>query len=186
MARRVRILCEDRRTERFLCKLCAAHGVEVLDVHVAPAGRGAASAWVRSQYAKLTQSRRAKNFQHNLGLLVHIDGDNVGVAGRHAELDAQLVAQGLAKRQADEPVAILAPTWCMETWLLHLAGLGQPGEDDQLKRPPFAKFADALQQLGREEREITLRAARAWASYVAAPDSLVDGRREARRVGIGA
>ncbi len=74
---RVHILCEDRLSERLLRRLCDAHHVRVLDVKLAPSSIGSASAWVKKQYPALVRLRRAKKHQQNLGLLVHIDGDNV-------------------------------------------------------------------------------------------------------------
>lgn len=41
--RRVRLLCEDRRTDRFLGQLCSRFNVLVLASEVAPAGKGDAS-----------------------------------------------------------------------------------------------------------------------------------------------
>lgn len=52
--RRVRIVCEDRLTERFLINVCQRQKVGVLHVDVAPSGKGAASAWVRRRYPEFT------------------------------------------------------------------------------------------------------------------------------------
>ena len=130
---RVRLLCEDHRSERFLVRLCEQHGIRVLEVEVAPKGRGSAADWVRKRYPEAVRKRRSKNFQAGLGLVVHIDGDNEGVVVRKAQLAAGLEEAGQAARAAEETVAVLVPTWCIETWLLHLAGLGQPAEDVQVK-----------------------------------------------------
>ena len=91
---RVRVLCEDRRAERFARALCAQHGVELLrdGVDVAPSNGGAA--WVLARYAKHVRLLRSKNYQRNLGLIVHIDGDNQGVTARKTALDARLVEDG--------------------------------------------------------------------------------------------
>lgn len=176
---RVRILCEDRLSERFLRKLCKARHIKVLDVQVAPAGKGAGSAWVIEKYAEMVRKRRSKNFQQNLGLLVHVDGDDVGVDARKRQLEKGLISQAIEPRGSDEPVAVLVPTWCVETWLLHLAGIAQPPETAQLKRDP--------KWHGETERLKTLaldKAAVGWSSFEPAPPSLRDGRVEASRVGI--
>lgn len=181
---RVRILCEDRRSERFLTRLCESHQVEVLTVDVAPAGIGAASAWVLERYPDLVRQRRSKNYQHHLGLLVHVDGDNLGVAARKAALDARLVASPVPVRGVDERIALLVPTWCIETWLLHLSGIAQPPEDAKLKRDPDPTWRPALRQIESTETTSVRTAVSAWHTLVPAPSSLVDARVEARRIGI--
>ena len=181
---RVRILCEDRLSERFLRRLCEQHGVVVLDVTVSPKGRGSASDWVVGRYPDMVRQRRSKNFQTNLGLLVHIDGDNLGVQARKAALEAKLRESELPPREAAEAVATLVPTWCIETWLLYLAGIAQPAEDVQLKRDPDHGYRDALKQLESLGAVGIQQAAHAWRSLDPAPPSLVDGRAEAARVGI--
>jgi hypothetical protein len=108
--RRVWILCEDRRTERFLRGLCKRYGIHVADVEPAPSGRGAAEAWVRRHYATYVRKRRSKNFQASLGLLVAIDGDKVGVEARLRELDTELRLADIERRGDTEPVAIFVPT----------------------------------------------------------------------------
>ncbi|MER2562951.1 MAG: hypothetical protein ABTQ32_19655 [Myxococcaceae bacterium] len=175
MSFRVRILCEDRTAERFLRRLCERHHVHVLEVLAAPAGEGNASAWVLRQYARLVQQRRSKRFQANLGLVVHIDGDQKGVKARKAELESEL---GAAPRQPDEAVAVCVPTWCIETWLLHLTQTGQPGEDVQVKNDP--SWAHALSKIS-DGKAFVLAAAQ-WSVLQDAPPSLVDGRDELRRV----
>lgn len=180
---RVRILCEDRLSERFLRRLCEAHKMRVLDVQVAPVGKGAASAWVCANYPGLVKKSRSKNFQANLGFLVHVDGDNLGVAARKAEFDGRLAAANVAERGAGERIALLVPTWCIETWLLHLAALAAPPEDAKLKPVPDPAWRDALAKL--EESDSALGAAvTAWHSLASAPPSLVDARVEAKRIGI--
>ncbi len=182
---RVRILCEDRLSERFLRRLCELNGIEVLDTEVAPKGGGSASQWVAVQYPRMVKQRRSQNFQTNLGVLVHIDGDQVGVQARKATLDGRLQAMNLAPRGAAETVATLVPTWCTETWLLHLTGIAQPPETCQLKRgPDRATYQAALNQLEALGAAGHRQAAEAWSSLNPAPPSLLDGRTEAARVGI--
>lgn len=130
---RVRILCEDRRTEQFVCRLCKRYDVRVEHVAPAPAGKGSASAWVRLKYATSVRKRRSKNFQANLGLLVVIDGDNVGVEGRLRELAQQLEDAAIDPRGPDEAIAVFVPTWSIETWLAHLTGADGVDEKAPLK-----------------------------------------------------
>ena len=51
-----------------------------------------------------------------------LDGDNLGAAGRVNELANVCQAQGIKPREKDEQVAILVPTWNIETWLAYLDG----------------------------------------------------------------
>jgi hypothetical protein len=175
---RVWILCEDRRAERLLRGLCQRFDIEVLDVFPAPAG--CASAWVLAKYPELVRKRRSKNYQQNLGLLVHVDGDDVGVVARKAALDARLAQVSLSKRQIQEPMALMVPTWCIETWLLHIGGYAEPPESAQVKRDPA--YIDAVRRLEHNERQALRHAVASWpASHV---PSLNDAAVEARRVGI--
>jgi len=181
---RVRILCEDRRTERFLRRLCKAHDVRILDVEVAPSAQGAASAWVQARYARLVRQRRSRNFQAHLGLLVHIDGDNEGVRSRKEALDHELSKAGFDQRGSQEPIALFVPTWCIETWLLHLSGLAQPPETAQLKRDPDPTCSAALRALEASEAHHLGVAVGAWRTLTPAPPSPVNARAEASRIGL--
>jgi hypothetical protein len=121
VADRVVVLCEDAAQRDFAHSLCRRMGLRVLRTLAAPSGHGAASAWVRRNYAAQVKALRAKVHQTNLGLLVVIDGDDVGTAQRLAALDAELVGATAARRQG-EAIALLVPTWSIETWLLWLCG----------------------------------------------------------------
>lgn len=180
--RRVWILCEDRRTERFLSRLCERYGVEVIDVKPAPSGKGAASAWVRRKYAEYVRKRRSKNFQANLGLLVAIDGDNLGVKARMSELEAELRAAGIEPRGDAESIAIFVPTWSIETWLAHLHGAAGIDEDRALKDDPMLR---ALWRDGPAEAATCKAAALAWSDTPDPPPSLRSAHDEAPRVGLG-
>jgi len=175
---RVWILCEDRRAERFLRELCERFNVRVLEV--IPAPKKCASAWVLAKYPELVRKRRSKKHQRNLGLLVHVDGDNVGVTARKAALDGRLVQASLSKRLVDEPIALLVPTWCIETWLLHLSGYAETPESVPVKGNPL--YMNAVRRLGLDERQVLRNAVASWpANHV---PSLIDGARESQRVNI--
>lgn len=51
-----------------------------------------------------------------------IDGDRHGVDGRLAQLDAACHADRIEVRRPDEHVAVLIPTWNIETWFAYLDG----------------------------------------------------------------
>jgi hypothetical protein len=64
--------------------------------------------------------RARSNHQANLFLLVMTDGDRLGVLKRKSSFDAQLKAEGLRERSAQEKIVYLVPTWSIETWLIWL------------------------------------------------------------------
>jgi hypothetical protein len=177
---RVRILCEDRLSERFLRGLCKRFDLQVLDVAVAPSGHGAASNWVAKQYPKGVKLRRAQSHQRNLGLVVHVDGDNLGGAGRKALLGRQLQEQNLPPRGVEERIALLVPTWCIETWLLHLSGIAQPPETEKLKRDTDSDYQSALRALDDNVSGTIKAAVQSWPSEATA--SLTDGDCELKRI----
>lgn len=120
------LLCEDQRHEicvrRFLVKL----GFEPRRIRVvpAPAGRGSAEQHVRLHYAdEVAVLRRKRSQGRTGGLVVVVDGDTRGVAGRKRQLSRALA------REPGEEIAILVPTWSIETWILDL--LGEPVSEDQ-------------------------------------------------------
>lgn len=177
--RRVRLLCEDPRTDRFLRKLCKRFNVWVLESDVAPNGRGDASVWVRRRYASSVARLRARRYQRNLGLIVAIDGDNKGVSARKAELAAELAAVHMPPRADDEPIAVFVPTWSIETWLALLCGAENVTETEPLKdHPDFRKFWED----GTVEAKAIATAVEAWKGDIAPLPSLADGYEEAARV----
>ena len=149
---------------------------------VAPNGKGCASDWVLSNYPEAVGKRRSKNFQKNLGLLVHIDGDEHGVTARKTALDVRLQSKQMPLRGPSEPVAIFVPTWCIETWLLHLAGLEQPRELDKLKRDPDPTYRAALHALAEDEARYITTAVATWPG--SGLPSLMDSKTEGGRIGI--
>jgi hypothetical protein len=176
---RVRLLCEDRRTERFLRKLCKHFNVWVLESEVAPDGRGDASVWVRTRYASSVARLRSRRNQRNLGLIVAIDGDNRGVPARKEELAAELAAMRVSPRADDEPIAIFVPTWSIETWLALLWGAENVTETEPLKN--HRDFRN-LWEDGTAEATAISSAVEAWRGDVAPLPSLADGYEEATRV----
>jgi len=171
---RIEILCEDRRAERFLRRLCDRFRIRVLRVDVAPSGKGSAADWVLRRYPEVLKQLRSKNFQTRLGLVVHLDGDHVGLAPRKQQLKADA-------RGDDEPVALMVPCWSIETWLAALCGR-EVSEMEPLKEN--SSFSD-LWADGRTETATIQKAVEAWPSPKPLP-SLSEAQREAVRIGIGA
>lgn len=178
---RVRILCEDRRTERFLRKLCQRYDVYVLSSEVAPSGDGDASVWVRKSYASSVRLLRASRHQKSLGLIAAIDGDNKGVHKRKLELANELDEAGLPERGAEEPIAIFVPTWSIETWLAQLCGHADVTEAEPLKDHPSFR---GLWKDGKTEAATISKAVAAWREDTHPTPSLADAYLEAPRVGI--
>jgi hypothetical protein len=54
--------------------------------------------------------------------VVVMDGDDKGVDARLNELARACEAQNILPRQNDDRVAIVVPTWNIETWLAYLSG----------------------------------------------------------------
>lgn len=116
---RIEVVCEDRAHEAFVKALLEVLGVDRRRIYprIAPRGRGAASAWVIQQHSQQRdRANQVREQQRRLGFVTIIDGDDRGCAGRLAELDA---AAG-SSRPRDARVAILVPTWSVETWVLWL------------------------------------------------------------------
>lgn len=176
---RIEIVCEDRRTERFLRKICDVAGVRVLRVDVAPAGKGSGSDWVLQRYPDAVRRGRSKSFQRFLGLLVDIDGDNQGIQMRKAELSRKLEEAGLPDRTPEEAITVFVPTWSIETWLAYLND--SPGVTEHRSLKDEAPFSDLWQD---KNEATTLRLAAAkWAGSSGLP-SLDDSHIEARRIGL--
>jgi hypothetical protein len=179
--KRIRILCEDRRTERFLRRLCRRYDIHVLESNVAPSGRGDASVWVKQHYPASVRLLRARNYQQNLSLLVAIDGDNKGVRARKDELADELENSNMPPREEDEAVAIFVPTWSIETWLAFLCD--RPGVTESQPLKEHAEFRQ-LWEDGKSEAATISRAVEAWRGAAAPLPALADAYVEAVRVGL--
>lgn len=116
---RVRLWCEDRAHETFARRLLQQKRIDLRrsDFRPAPKGRGSAASWILSQCPEIGAQIRATKAQRDLGFIIIVDGDNQGFRQR-----LQAVKDGLA-RSGDVDwgrVAILIPTWSIETWFLSL------------------------------------------------------------------
>jgi hypothetical protein len=171
---RLVLLCEDQLTARFLWKLCERFGKRVIRTQIV----GTFTNVIRA-YPAVVATRRSKNRQRNLGALVCIDGDNIGVTGRKKELDDELDSRGLERRGAEEDIAVFVPTWSIETWLFALVG-ERRGENQSVKDEFKARYRKPS-----EENGVIRRAIENWRGEAAVElPSLVDGYAEAVRVGM--
>jgi hypothetical protein len=77
---------------------------------------------VRTRFPDELRAIRATHV--NRALLVMTDGDKFGVSGRYRlfEKACEEATPPVAKPTDNDPVAILVPTWNIETWLEYLGG----------------------------------------------------------------
>lgn len=116
----ITLLCEDDQHEAFSRRFLQKRGWEKRRIRVqkAPKGAGSAEQFVRNSVPQeLKEARR-----NNRVLIVMIDGDNRGVKGRIADLDAACKKRGIPPRQSTDKVLFIVPTWNIETWLAYLDG----------------------------------------------------------------
>jgi hypothetical protein len=89
-------------------------------VRVQKASTGAADQFVRESFPTELQAMRSSAVCR--GLIVVTDGDKSGPKGRIEQLDAACEGRNIKPRQQDERVAIIVPTWNIETWFAYLDG----------------------------------------------------------------
>lgn len=148
---RIRVWCEDREHESFIRSLFESLGVGRKSLHIIPAprGTGSASNWVIKRYPELLREARASKHQADLGFLVVVDRDNYGPARRRQQLREESGGQG----DTNERIAVLVPTWSIETWVLWLTG-AEVNEATSVK-----DRLDSMEFRGRLGQAV-----RAWAS----------------------
>ncbi|HYO65769.1 MAG TPA: hypothetical protein VEU33_06770 [Archangium sp.] len=168
--------------EQFFVAVCEEQSWQVVDRHVAPRGHGAASQWVREQFSERVMYHRRWPREQR-ALLVGIDGDNMGVSERQLELDMKLRAHGEHDRRMDEAIALLVPTWSMETWLLFLHH-GQVVPENQKSKGLMPAKYKADKERGTLKSEVIRQVRAGWTRGDRHPDlpSLDDGRSEVARL----
>lgn len=126
MSRRAQLVlvCEDRQHETFARRFLEKAGWHTrrLRVLMAPPGRGSAEQFVRETFPAELSAYRSNRNRVAQGLVVVCDGDRRGVDGRLDDLAGACRAQGIAPREDDDHVALIIPTWNIETWLAYLNG----------------------------------------------------------------
>jgi hypothetical protein len=124
VSRRVQLvlLCEDRQHEAFARRFLNAMGWETraMRVEKAPGGRGAGEQFVRKRFPLELKAHRSRPVSQ--ALVVLIDGDDQGTVARLQRLGQACREAGVAERTQEERVAVLIPTWNIETWLAYLEG----------------------------------------------------------------
>lgn len=158
MSRRVQLvlLCEDRQHEAFSRRFLNEMGWETRSMRVekAPGGRGAGEQFVRKRFPVELKAHRTRPVSQ--ALVVMIDGDTEGAAARWQQLNQACHEAAVPQRVAGDRVAIVIPTWNIETWLAYL-----DGEDVTEGRPDYPRLArerdcqrhvDALARMCRDGR----------------------------------
>ena len=141
------LLCEDRQHQAFVERFLESAGrltrkaKRRLRVEKASQGRGSAERFVRERFPKeLAEYRRRRN-RVSVALVVMLDGDAAGVAGRLAELDAACAEQGTPAKRSDEDVFVFVPTWRIETWLAWLDD-GETIDEEKRNYPRLPRARD--------------------------------------------
>lgn len=117
------IVCEDSDHEQFLRGLLEGLGLikdwaREVRCEINPNGGGDAKAFVRRLFPEKVQVRRSKAYQHGLAVIGVSDGDDQG----HGPRVQSLLTTLHPPRTERERIAVLAPTWSIETWVLWLLG----------------------------------------------------------------
>ena len=157
MSRRTQlvILCEDTQHEAFLRRFFSIMEWPKRRFRVvrAPSGRGAADEFVRRQFVVELREHRRRRRRVDRAVVVMVDGDARGVAGRIRELDDACQQFGVPPRSGEDRVAVFVPTWSVETWLAYFDGetVTQDRKDyPRLRRErECAKHVDRLAEMCR-------------------------------------
>jgi hypothetical protein len=103
-------------------------------VKKAPRPRGSGEQFVRESFP--VELRAIRSGHVNRALIVIIDGDSAGISRRMSQLDDACRAVGVEPRKSQDPMAVLVPTWCIETWFAYLDGeTVEEGRGDYPKLP---------------------------------------------------
>lgn len=178
MARRVRVtaLFEDSAHEYMLRSLLQRLGLRPRDVDYQ---RCVDCTRVERRLVDEVRNLRSKNYQHNIGILVVIDADGYGHAGRKRRLDALLRDAGLEGRQSTDRIAYVVPTLEGENWFVYFCcPEARPIDEarDYKASPEWRALRDDLGSAAR-------RLADAWfPAHEGEPSAVRDARIELKRV----
>jgi hypothetical protein len=147
------LLCEDEEQRDFFLPILKRRFSRVHVEPIKPGQPGGVS-FVFQSYARLVKGLVRRYPKEARGLVVVVDGDAAGLAGRLRELDQRLEEAGYEKRNAKEKIAACVPCRNVETWEFWLCGRRDVNESDDYK-------AD-LQAEKRRDAAISRKAAVAW------------------------
>jgi hypothetical protein len=178
MARRVQVvaLFEDRAHEFLLRSLLRRLGFSPHDVDYQ---RCEDCNRVERRFVDEVRSLRSKNYQHNIGILVMIDADAYGHAGRKRRLDGLLREAGLAERRATDRIAYVVPALEGENWYVHFCCPESRPIDETRDYKPSPEWRALRDDIGGAAG----RLAAAWfPSLEDEPAAIRDARVELQRV----
>lgn len=121
---------------------------------------------------------RSRNYQRGRALIVIIDADKYGVAGRKQRLAALLLAATMEPRDDAERIAYVVPRLEIENWYMHFCVPARRPIDEEQDYKHDSDWRALVKDLGAAAKTI----AQGWAEPGPhAPPSLQDGRRELDR-----
>lgn len=171
---RVVVLFEDAAHRSFLTRLVDHLGLRPVRFVLCVDCNGV----MRQFAAELAAMRPMMRFQPNLALLVCIDADEHGHAGRLRQLEACIAANGGA-RTAHDRIACLVPALEIENWYVHLCVPAARPIDESRDYKPSPEWRALAKDLGRAAKD----AARAWPSQPHQdPPALAAARVELKRL----
>ena len=163
------LLCEDSQHEAFVRRFLKRRPLAAGHLRVEKCPGGSAEQFVRERYPIELKELRRRHAR--TALIVVVDGDGEGVQRRRAALAEACQAVNLEDRTAAESVAILVPTWNIETWLAYLAG--ESVDEERRNYPRLRTESDCQPQVETLASMCDRRQLRA-----PAPPSLEDACRE--------
>jgi len=110
------LLCEDVDHVRFVRELLKSipGDFEKQD----PNTDGQGEQFVRETFPNEVQTLRSKSYQRRLSLIVVIDADRNSLNERTQQLEQSLREQGIPPINDNEPILLVIPKWCIETWVV--------------------------------------------------------------------
>ena len=117
------LLCEDAQSASFARRFLEEQGWSKRQLRVVPfAVGGSGEQFVREQYPVELDAYRSNSCRVGQALVVMTDGDKLGLAARMKALEDECAARRINPRAKDERVAVIVPTWNIETWFAYLDG----------------------------------------------------------------
>ena len=153
------LLAEDLSHARFVREFLKKIKGDFVEEHpsrISPSGIGSGEQFVRVNFPMEVNVFRSRNYQPKLGLVVVTDADRMEVDQRVSQLNNSLSQQQLHPIQKDEPVLLVIPKWCIETWVFFL----KAGAADESKE--CQKYKNQVEQ--RDYRIAARRFAEAFRS----------------------
>jgi hypothetical protein len=129
------VLCEDDEHQSFALQYLERRGYSRWKVRLLPypaSGKGSGKESVRRRYVEEVRAIRRYCQMHRsqtYALVVMIDQDAPSQPDPYLDLDRRLTDAQLARRTADEHIAIFAPKYSVETWAYHLLDTARPVDE---------------------------------------------------------